>query len=222
MLLTNRGACKFAPDLDLDYDAIRNQMTNNELLCDGCGQTATSEHIAKRLKRLEWTTRYRPVHIGTVLLGAFAPRQDSSFLYTIPGAGEFTAESKNVLTASGVSQHRKSPEVILAEFQRSGFLLTYVLECPLHPGVHEPAAIQALLRARVPALLARIRRSLRPKRIVPISDFLEPLLETLTDRELACSVVLDNGKPFAFDGAGADQVAARLSQVLAGAAATSH
>lgn len=208
--------------LDLDYDAIRNLMTNTEFLCDGCGQTATSEHIAKRLKRLEWTTRYRPVHIGTVLLGAFALREDSSFLYAVPGAGEFTAEAKNVLTASGVSQNRKSPEATLAEFQRAGFLLTYVLECPLNPGVHEPAAIQALLRARLPALLARVRRSLRPKRIVPISGFLEPLLESLTDRELACSVVLDNGKPFAFDGGGADQVAARLSLVLAGAAAPNH
>ena len=31
------------------------------LRCDGCGQAASPEHMARRLRRLEWTTRYRPV-----------------------------------------------------------------------------------------------------------------------------------------------------------------
>src|SRR5437899_12101620 len=49
-------------------------MTNSIALpCDGCGQAATAEHIARRLQRLEWTTRYRPVHIHTLLLGAYSP-----------------------------------------------------------------------------------------------------------------------------------------------------
>src|SRR5882724_4729003 len=73
-------------------------MTNTELLCDGCGQQASSEHIAKRLQRLEWTTRYRPVHIGTVLLGAFVPGDDAVFLYAAPKPGGFLREDKNALT----------------------------------------------------------------------------------------------------------------------------
>src|SRR5258708_87515 len=55
--------------------------------CDGCGQTASAEHIARRLQRLEWTTRYRPVHINTLLLGAFSPQEERDFLYA-PGGGE--------------------------------------------------------------------------------------------------------------------------------------
>src|SRR5207253_8014232 len=55
-------------------------MTNSiTLVCDGCGQAATAEHIARRLQRLEWTTRYRPVHIHALLLGAFSPLRDEEF-----------------------------------------------------------------------------------------------------------------------------------------------
>lgn len=197
-------------------------MTNNNVLCDGCGQPATSEHTARRLRRLEWTTRYRPIHIGTVLLGAVAPGDDESFLYAVGDQGEYAGEASNVLVTSGVSQSGKSREATLAEFQRAGFLLVYVLDCPLNAGAHDPVAIGALLRSRLPALLARVRRSLRPKRIVPISSSLEPLFQFLTDSELGCSVVLDGGRPFALDGAASDQVAARLSQVLLDVAAPSQ
>jgi hypothetical protein len=190
-------------------------MTNTDLLlCDGCGQPASSEHIAKRLQRLEWTTRYRPLHIGTVLLGAFAPEDAATFLYAIPNTGEFSGEARNVLASSGVSQNGKSSEATLAEFQRAGFLLTYVLECPLNPGVSDETAIQGLLRSRLPALLARVRRSLRPKRIVPISSALESLMESLGEGELGCSVLLDGGKPFGLDSAAPDLAIARLNQVL--------
>lgn len=190
-------------------------MTNTDLLlCDGCGQPASSEHIAKRLQRLEWTTRYRPLHIGTVLLGAFAPADDAEFLYA--EGGEFAGEAKNVLASSGVSRNGKTVETTLTEFQRAGFLLTYALECPLNTGVGDPGAIQALLRARLPALRARIRRSLRPKRLVPISSFLEPLLDQLKDSELGCPLVLDGGIPFALDSAAPGPAVARLSELLTG------
>jgi hypothetical protein len=187
-------------------------MTKTDLLrCDGCGQSATPEHIAERLRRLEWTTRYRPVHIGSLLLRAFAP-DGAKFLYA--GGGSFEGEAKLALKASGVSLNGKSSEAVLTEFQRRGLLLTYVLECPLNPESDDPAAVAGLLRSRIPAFLARVRRSLRPRRIVPISGFLEPLLESLRETEVGCPVVLDGGKPFALD-LGTDDVVARLSEVLA-------
>jgi len=43
------------------------------LPCDGCGQPASAEHIARRLQRLEWATRFRPIHIQALLLAAFRP-----------------------------------------------------------------------------------------------------------------------------------------------------
>jgi hypothetical protein len=193
-------------------------MTNTKvLLCDGCGQPASSEHVAKRLQRLEWTTRYRPVHIAAVLLGAAAPKDDTDFLYA--PAGMFGGEAKYVLNATGISLAGKSSKAVLTAFQRGGFLLTYALECPLEVGLNHPSAVPELLTSRLPALLARIRRSLRPKRIVPISLALTPLLESLTAAALGCVVLLDAGKPFALDGETPDQTAARLGDALGGIAA---
>jgi hypothetical protein len=187
-------------------------MTNTELVCDGCGQPASSVHIAKRLQRLEWTTRYRPVHIGTVLLGAFAPADDTAFLYAAPITGGFLREGQDALTVSGISHDWKSAEATLAEFQRGGYLLIHVLECPLNAGADSPTAVQALLRSRLPALLARIRRSLRPKRVVPISSLLEPLLGSISETELKCGLVLNGGKAFALDFGGCEALAARLRE----------
>src|ERR1700704_1387071 len=52
------------------------------ILCDGCGQPASSAHIARRLQRLEWATRYRPIHLHTLLLGAISPQPPAEFLYS--------------------------------------------------------------------------------------------------------------------------------------------
>jgi hypothetical protein len=172
-------------------------MKTSFLHCDGCGQPASPEHIAKRLKRLEWTTRYRPLHIGTLLLGAAAPSSNAEFLYAEDGA--FAGRAKQLLAAAGVSSAGKSTEATLAEFQRAGFLFTYVLECPLDRSAGDPAAIHALLSARLPAFAARVRRSLRPKRLVPISRLLEPLLGNLESINLGCPIVLDGNQPFALD-----------------------
>jgi hypothetical protein len=189
-------------------------MTNNHpLLCDGCGQPASPEHIAKRLQRLEWTTRYRPIHIGTVLLGTFAPIEDAEFLYAEGGA--FAGEAKYVLAASGVASDGKPWQAVLTEFQRAGFLLTYALECALQPSVgNDEAATRALLESRRAGLLARIRRSLRPKRVVPISHTQETVLTSMTEAELGCSQLLDDGKAFALNGDRPDEAAARLRQAL--------
>jgi hypothetical protein len=196
-------------------------MTKLELLlCDGCGQPASPEHTTKRLLRLEWMTRYRPVHVGTVLLGAISPVQDADFLYS-ETAG-FAGEANSVLAAIGVASAGKSKDAILSEVQRGGFLLGYVLECPLNADLGDPAEVQALLRSRLPLLLARIRRSFRPKRVAPISSLLSPLLASLTEKELGCAIVLDGGKPFALDGAAPERAAMRLGQAWASLAAAAH
>jgi hypothetical protein len=195
-------------------------MTNTDLLCDGCCQPASSEHIAKRLQRLEWTTRYRPIHIGTALLGAFAPADDAEYLYA--ETGTFGGVAKAALSAGGVSADGKTAEAALTEFQRRGFLLTYVLECPLNPGVSDSVVIQTLLQSRLSALLARVRRSLRPKRVAPISGFLAPLVASLQAAELGCTLLLDSGGPFALDGVESEEVAARLSQALAASPASAR
>jgi len=179
--------------------------------CDGCGQPASPEHIARRLQRLEWTTRYRPVHIGTLLLGAVAPQSDSDFIYS--PAGPWGGEAKTLLAAAGLALEGKSAEATLAEFQRRGFLLTHVLECPLEDG--ERGRVHELIAKRFPAALARIRRSLKPKRLAPISRALEQFLPALTSGELPCAILLDHGGPFDLDADAPSEAAGRLRQAVA-------
>jgi hypothetical protein len=186
------------------------------LVCDGCGQTASTEHIARRLQRLEWTTRYRPVHIHTLLLGAFSPRDEKDFLYG-PG-GEFQGEAAHLLEALGISATGKAAEAVHAEFQRSGFFLTHVLECPLDSDAGQVAEAAALLTKRLQPVATRIRRSLKPKRVVLISLALGPILEKILALELGCPIVLDGGKLFEFDRAVPENAVARLREALAGPA----
>jgi hypothetical protein len=186
---------RFALYPPLDYDSFTQNMPSDTLACDGCGQSASPEHIARRLERLEWSTRYRPVHIGTLLLGGVSPQAGGDFLYT----GKFAGEAGVLLEAVGISPAGKSPESVLSEFQRGGFFLTHVLECPLETGQAEASLCEGLLVRRVSTVMTRIRRSLKPKRVVLISELLAPLTARLSSTELGCPVILDNGRPFSLD-----------------------
>jgi hypothetical protein len=190
-------------------------MPTNFLACDGCGQSASPEHIAQRLQRLEWTTRYRPVHIGTLLLAGVSPQADEDFLY----AAQFKGEAGRLLEAVGISTTGKSAEVVLSEFQRGGFLLTHLLECPLEIGRSEQQPLEDLFQKRLPQVVTRIRRSLKPKRVVLISEALAPLAAQFSEAALGCALILDDGKPFALDAADASSAVRHLRQGLGMAAA---
>jgi len=190
-------------------------MTSPLLPCDGCGQPASPEHIARRLQRLEWTTRYRPVHIATLLLAPISPRNDAEFLYS----GKFAGEAALLLEVVGIRAAGKTAETVLAELQRAGYFLAYVLECPLDADAASDSAAESLLRGRVRAVGARIRRSLRPKRTVLIGEALAPLSDSFSVADMGGPVILDGGKPFAIEGAGQAECVARLRRTLGGGAA---
>jgi hypothetical protein len=188
------------------------------LRCDGCGQLASPEHIARRLQRLEWTTRFRPVHIGTLFLGAVAPHDDSEFIYS--PAGAWYGEAKLLLDAAGLTLEGKSPEATLSEFQRRGFLLTHVLECPVEST--GGADVAQRVADRLPAVLTRIRRSLKPKRLALIAMVLHQFLPVLNSGELPCTILLDQGRPFALDGDAASESAKHLREALASQGASAR
>jgi hypothetical protein len=155
------------------------------LPCDGCGQLASTEHIARRLQRLEWATRFRPIHIQALLLAAAAPETDSEFLYSpeVP----FTGLAGDLLSALTISTVAKSKEEVLADFQKRGLFLAYLLECPMAPGTEPTEAID-LLDRHIPQAVARIRRSLKPKRALVLSKGLQPFLAQLSESALGCPV----------------------------------
>lgn len=168
------------------------------LRCDGCGQGATEEHVARRLRRLEWTTRYRPTHISSLFLGAVSPQEDRDFLYSPSGA--FDGEAGHLLRALGIAAQGRPREVVLTRVQRAGFFFTHVLECPWDGDARSDAEAATLIGARLPAVAARIRRSLKPKRVVLVSEALDPAVTSVLALDLGCPVMSNRGKAFALTG----------------------
>jgi len=166
------------------------------LPCDGCGQSASPEHLTRRLQRLEWTTRYRPVHIQALLLAGIAPESDDAFLYSPDSI--FQGEAANLLDALQIPRAGKSADAILTDFQKRGLFLIHLLECPLEPRV-PPSTAQQLLEKQLPATIARIRRSLRPKRVVLFSSELAPLAGKITESALGFPVFTGPHGPFPLD-----------------------
>jgi hypothetical protein len=178
---------------------MNSQATIEELVCDGCGLGATSEHIAGRLRRLELTTRYRPIHIQVAFLGSQSPEDEKDFLYA--GEAGFSGEGAALLRALGISSEGRAAEAVLAEFQKRGFLLTHVLECAPPPG-GERADISAALRRKLPSVARRLRGSLRPKRVIVISREMAPVLDELQRAQLGGELILNDGRPFDLDDSG--------------------
>lgn len=192
-------------------------MTNSTgLRCDGCSQVASPEHLVRRLRRLEWATRYRPVHITTLLLGAFSPSEERDFLYS-PG-GDFHGEAADLLEAVGIHPASKPADAIHTEFQRAGLFLAHVLECPLEDSVLDQAGQAGLLAGRLQAVASRIRRSLKPRRVILVTEALQPVVQNILALELGCPVVLNNGKAFVFGAAGKESDFSLLRGSLSGSA----
>ena len=153
----------------------------NYLPCDGCGLPASPEHIAGRLRRLEFSTRFRPVHIG-VLFVAAAPldRLEDEF-YGPSESNEFSSPFLEALEIPASSE-KLAPEADaqvayaarLAEFQRRGYYLAYLSECPI-PESNEPAA--STIARLAPTLIRRIQYNYKPKHIVPLGQELFPLVD---------------------------------------------
>lgn len=169
----------------------------NYLPCDGCGLPATAEHIADRLRRLELSTRFRPVHLGVLFLALAPSVGPEGDFYSPAGSNEFTDPFLEALDIRS-SKDGAAPELDdgapnfakLAEFQRRGYFLAYLSECQL-PKDAKPAA-STIARLGI-ALLRRIRFNYKPKHIAPIGPELFPLVEMLKDAGLGPALILDCG-----------------------------
>lgn len=118
------------------------------------------------------------------------PRNGDDFLYS--PRGMFQGEAGAVLNAVQVSAEGKAPAAVLAEFQKLGLLLTHVLECPPEEGVSEAQA-QVLIEKHLHTIMTRVRRSLKPKRVLLVSRELQPYAHKFHEAELGCPVLPESG-----------------------------
>ncbi|MGH9684492.1 MAG: hypothetical protein ACRD4S_12890 [Candidatus Acidiferrales bacterium] len=154
-------------------------------LCDGCGAHVDDAHIRGRIERLEQATRFRPIHIKFLILGDAPPGRPADFFYA-PGLerGLRSRASRalfdELAIAGGISAASVTStpeETVLLEFQRGGFFLAYVVECPVADERELDSAVERL----APTVVRRIQTSYRPKHIVPIGSAgarLIPLLDS--------------------------------------------
>jgi hypothetical protein len=171
----------------------------NFLPCDGCGLPASPQHIAERLRRLELSTRFRPVHIG-VLFVALAPAVHPEDDFFGPAESrEFADPFLEALEIYSSADH-SAPEsnahaansARLAEFQRRGYYLAYLSECPLPENLEPTASTVARLG---PTLIRRIRFNYKPKHIAPLGQELLSLADLLRAESLGPILTLDGGLP---------------------------
>lgn len=186
-------------------------------VCDGCGARVDEQHIRQRIERLELATRFRPIHIGVLLIDAAPPAVPADFFYsfhdgTRTPAGQ--AYFDDLMTLLGAAPGAPAAaagqtEVALAEFQRRGFFLTSAIECPVTDG-GDPNFI---VRGLAPIVLRRVRSSYKPKHIGLISEPTRELIEPFRGAGWGARLILEGGRPFAGASMGS-----RLAAAVAGAA----
>ncbi|HKQ87715.1 MAG TPA: hypothetical protein VJS43_13210 [Candidatus Acidoferrales bacterium] len=135
-------------------------------VCDGCGATVDSEHIRSRIERLQMATRYRPVHIQTLLVGTAPPERLDEYVYASERDG--------------------------TELQHNGIFLVYAAECPLPNGSDAAEAV----RRAAPTLIKRVQFSYKPKSIVLFSPATLELIPALNNAGFRDQLILKNGAPF--------------------------
>ena len=170
---------------------------NREIRCDGCGIIAAPEHLRRRVERLELATRFRPIHIDTLILYPAPPQRVEDYFYRPAHSREERSASSRaffdaMLSAAGINVvENKSEETLLAEFQRAGMFVTECCECPLEGGgiSNEDLAVRM-----APSLLRRVQFSYKPKHILVLSSELAPLIPLFRQAGLRENLLPREGK----------------------------
>lgn len=168
------------------------------IYCDGCGREASDEHLRRRIARLEWASRFRPIHIDTLILTPEPPEEIEDFFYfpeEWPQDPEARAFQEDLLESSGISQKRaNSREGGLLSFQQAGYFLAHWVECPA--GLSGFEEFDAMARQLRPAVERRIRFSYRPKAILLVSERLTEAAKALGGEGLEGRLlVMRDGEP---------------------------
>jgi hypothetical protein len=153
------------------------------IVCDGCGLPASPDHIGARVQRLELATRFRPIHIDVLFVALEPMPQLEDDFYRPPESRWFfdpflaaLGILPDVRKSSGEVNVREADIVRLLEFQRKGYYLTYLSECPFLAQSDANVAHECISRL-APTLVKRIRFNYKPKHIALVGSNLQPLIE---------------------------------------------
>lgn len=156
--------------------------SNSRLVCDGCGIPASPEHVEERIRRLELATKYRPIHIGVLFVTLAPAARLADDFYGPPESREFfdpfleALEIPLLSDKAGSESGARAGEARLAEFQRRGYYLVHLSECPLGEETERAAGAISRLGA---TLVRRIRYNYKPKGIAVLGCELTLLIDLL-------------------------------------------
>ena len=196
------------------------------LRCDGCGLPASAKHIAARVERLELATRFRPVHINLLFVALEPPAAHEDDFYCSPESVpllDSLAEALQLSTSEEAVERSEDDHQARAarivEFQRRGYYLAYVSECPLPVGgdkaqTGEKWDTTEVLRRLAPTLVKRIHFNYKPKHVALLGTELHPLVELLKQAGLGANLLLDAEAPFALPNPGDGASMARFRSRL--------
>jgi hypothetical protein len=147
-----------------------------------------------------------------LLLSGVSPIANEEFLYSPEGG--YQGEAAQLLDALEIAYQGRATDAVLTEFQKRGLFLTHALECPMEFGVGDRVELANLLEIRFNDICAKIRRSLKPKRVVILSSAMRSIASRFAAANLGCPVELDGGKPFDLADKNFDAAASRLRAAL--------
>ena len=157
------------------------------ILCDSCGTRATPEHIRERMARLELATRFRPVHIGLLLIGAAPPAALENSLYAWEqqaASSEAKQFIQGLIQILGIDPGIPAAAQ-LTEFQRRGIYLAGLVECPLDTGFPR----EDLAAKYGPVLVKRVTYSYKPRQIALLAPVASGLGDFLRRAGLADKLI---------------------------------
>ena len=187
---------------------------NPETVCDGCGAAVPAGHLRDRIRRIEMGSRFRPPRIRVLFLAKAAEFRREDFFYGTgqeprsEAADHFFDELMSGLGLGGLDTTR---ETRLLEFQKRGFFLAHAFECPLPAGQLDGTQ---LIERHGPAIVARVKNSFKPGRIVLLSKVLERhLLPLLVGAGLGETVLVAPPPPLKSAGGALERWRASLAQL---------
>jgi hypothetical protein len=167
-------------------------------VCDACGTRTDEDHIRRRVERLEFATRYRPVHIKVLLLDGAPPARLEDYFYQAAKDRSVRSASSRMyfdelVKSAGISVGPDlREESALKDFQGRGFFLTSAVECPFE----DQPDPQGALRRLAPTVMKRVQTSYNPAYIVPLSPPTQELIRLFGLVGWGDRMVLNNGAPF--------------------------